>query len=134
MGSFLDRFVRFSLRQAIEDQRLTTRIRMFYSLSGRPTVVREFGANLVEAGERIGENRVARLMRRSAIEALRRWKRRPVERRRASRMRDRHECLTMALRRPDKPKALSHHSDQGSQYTSEDFQRLLAPHGNCPAA
>ena len=28
-----------------------------------------------------------------------------------------------------KPDALLHHSDRGSQYTSEQFQRLLADHG-----
>jgi transposase InsO family protein len=30
---------------------------------------------------------------------------------------------------PRSCKALLHHSDQGSQYTSEDFQRLLSAHG-----
>ena len=35
----------------------------------------------------------------------------------------------MALWRRGKPSQLLHHSDQGSQYTSEDFQRLLAEHG-----
>ena len=28
-----------------------------------------------------------------------------------------------------KPEAVLHHSDRGSQYTSEPFQRLLADHG-----
>jgi putative transposase len=28
-----------------------------------------------------------------------------------------------------KPDSLLHHSDQGSQYTSEQFQRLMADHG-----
>ena len=32
----------------------------------------------------------------------------------------------MAVWRRGKPKALMHHSDQGSQYSSEEFQRLLA--------
>jgi putative transposase len=36
------------------------------------------------------------------------------------------DALTMALWRRGKPKELLHHSDQGSQYTSEQFQRLLA--------
>lgn len=35
------------------------------------------------------------------------------------------DALTMALWRRGKPDALLHHSDQGSQYTSEAFQRLL---------
>jgi putative transposase len=39
------------------------------------------------------------------------------------------DALTMALWRRGKPTQLLHHSDQGSQYTSEAFQRLLAEHG-----
>ena len=36
------------------------------------------------------------------------------------------DALMMAIWRRGKPDALLHHSDQGSQYTSEQFQRLLA--------
>lgn len=36
------------------------------------------------------------------------------------------DALLMALWRRNKPSELLVHSDQGSQYTSEDFQRLLA--------
>jgi len=39
------------------------------------------------------------------------------------------DALVMALWRRGKPKELLHHSDQGSQYTSEQFQRLLAEQG-----
>jgi putative transposase len=39
------------------------------------------------------------------------------------------DALTMAIWRRGKPIELLHHSDQGSQYTSEDFQRLLAGQG-----
>jgi putative transposase len=39
------------------------------------------------------------------------------------------DALTMAIWRRGKPEALLHHSDRGSQYTSEQFQRLLADHG-----
>ena len=39
------------------------------------------------------------------------------------------DALMMAIWRRGKPIALLHHSDQGSQYTSEDFQRLLADQG-----
>ena len=39
------------------------------------------------------------------------------------------EALTMALYRRGRPAALMHHSDRGSQYTSDQFQRLLAEHG-----
>jgi putative transposase len=39
------------------------------------------------------------------------------------------DALMMAIWRRGKPEALLHHSDQGSQYTSEQFQRLLADNG-----
>ena len=39
------------------------------------------------------------------------------------------DALLMAIFRRGRPKAVLHHSDQGSQYTSEDFQKLLDAHG-----
>jgi putative transposase len=39
------------------------------------------------------------------------------------------DALTMAIWRRGSPRELLHHSDQGSQYTSDDFQRVLAAHG-----
>jgi len=39
------------------------------------------------------------------------------------------DALVMAIWRRGKPDALPHHSDRGSQYTSEQFQRLMADHG-----
>ena len=38
-------------------------------------------------------------------------------------------ALLTALRRRGKPSELMLHSDQGSQYTSEDFQQLLKAQG-----
>ena len=39
------------------------------------------------------------------------------------------DALVMAIWRRGKPQELLHHSDQGSQYTSEQFQRLLSEQG-----
>ena len=40
--------------------------------------------------------------------------------------------LLMAIFRRGRPRAVLHHSEQGPQYTSEDFQRLLDAQGiNC---
>jgi len=39
------------------------------------------------------------------------------------------DALVMAIWRRGKPDALLHHSDRGSQYTREQFQRLMADHG-----
>ena len=39
------------------------------------------------------------------------------------------DAMMMSIWRRGKPDALLHHSDQGSQYTSEQFQRLMADNG-----
>jgi putative transposase len=39
------------------------------------------------------------------------------------------DALVMAIWRRGKPDALLHHSDRGSQYSSESFQKLVADHG-----
>jgi putative transposase len=39
------------------------------------------------------------------------------------------DALVMAIWRRGKPDALLHHSDRGSQYASEQFQRLMTDHG-----
>jgi len=39
------------------------------------------------------------------------------------------DALVMAVWRRGRPEALLHHSGQGSQYSSEAFQRLMAAHG-----
>ena len=39
------------------------------------------------------------------------------------------DALLMAVWRRGRPDALLHHSDRGSQYTSEQFQRLMADNG-----
>lgn len=39
------------------------------------------------------------------------------------------DALIMAIWRRGRPDALLHHSDQGSQYTSEQFRTLMADHG-----
>jgi putative transposase len=39
------------------------------------------------------------------------------------------DALVMAIWRRGRPRALLHHSDRGSQYSSEEFQRLMAHHG-----
>jgi len=39
------------------------------------------------------------------------------------------DALVMAIWRRGRPDALLHHSDRGSQYTSDQFQRLMADHG-----
>ena len=42
---------------------------------------------------------------------------------------EQRDALLIAILRRDPPDAVLHRSDQGSQYSSEDFQRLLESHG-----
>lgn len=39
------------------------------------------------------------------------------------------DALMIAIWRRGRPKKLLHHSDQGSEYTSEPLQRLMADNG-----
>lgn len=39
------------------------------------------------------------------------------------------DAVIMAIWRRGNPDSLLHHSDQGSEYTSEQFQRLMADYG-----
>jgi putative transposase len=172
---------------SLDDARLLARIRESFALShetyGSPRVWKD----LVVAGERCGENRVARLMRLANIRAQPKPRRKPgdvgvrAEHSVAPNILERDfdatapnrkwaadftyiwtgegwlflavvvdlfsrrvvgwsmqssmtaqlvlDALMMALWRRGKPTELLHHSDQGSQYTSEDFQRLLSAEG-----
>ena len=60
--------------RAREDQRLLALIRDSHTASGRVYGSRRVFADLREAGERCGENRVARLMRLHRIKAVRGYK------------------------------------------------------------
>ena len=173
--------------RTLEDERITGRIRSFFVLSGQTYGSPRIWRDLVEAGEAIGENRVARLMSCADLQARRRRRQRPVdegarpEHAIASNLLDRDfeaaapnvkwvadftyidtaegwlyvaavldlysrrvvgwsmsptmtaqlvmDALVMAVWRRGQPKQLLRHSDQGSQYAAEDFQRLLAHHG-----
>jgi putative transposase len=186
-SGFYDWFERPPSAQSVANAGLLVRIRESFALSqqtyGSPRVWKD----LVVAGERCSENRVARLMRRARIAAQLKPRRKPtdvgmrpehsiapnvLERDFAAPVPNRKwaadftyiwtgegwlflavvvdlfsrrvvgwsmqptmtaqlvlDALVMALWRRGKPSELLHHSDQGSQYTSEDFQRLLSAEG-----
>ena len=65
--------------RSVDNERITARIRSFHLLSGRSYGSPRIWRDLHEAGERVSENRVARLMRCAGIEALRRKRRRPLD-------------------------------------------------------
>jgi len=174
-------------RRALENERLTARIRLFFAQSDRTYGSPRIHRDLVEAGESVGANRVAHLMRAAQLQARRRRRCRPIdegvrpEHAIAPNVLDRDfsaggpnvkwvadftyidtaegwlyvavvldlfsrrvvgwsmspsmtsqfvmDALLMAIWRRGQPRELLHHSDRGSQYAAEDFQRLLAHHG-----
>jgi putative transposase len=186
-GGFYAWVGRTPSHRALANERLTGLIRQSFAQSDRTYGSPRVWRDLIAWGERVGENRVARLMRREKLQARRKRRRLPAdlgiraEHCIAANVLDRRfeaagpnrkwaadftylwtaqgwlylavvidlysrkvvgwsmsasmtsalviDALTMALWRRGKPTELLHHSDQGSQYTSEDFQRLLAGHG-----
>ncbi len=173
--------------RALSNERLTGLIRQSFAMSDRTYGSPRVWRDLLAWGERIGENRVARLMRLAQLKARHRRRRQPLdqgvrpEHSIAPNVLDRQfaadgpnrkwaadftyvwtaqgwlyvavvidlysrkvvgwpmsasmtstlviDALMMAVWRRGKPTQLLHHSDQGSQYTSEDFQELLADQG-----
>jgi putative transposase len=174
-------------KRALENERRIARISAFFEQSDRTYGSPRIWRDMREAGEGIGENQVACLMRLAGLQARRRRRQRPVDEGQrpqhavASNLLDRDfranapnakwvadftyidtaegwlflavvldlfsrrvvgwsmspmmsaqlvmDALTMALWRRGRPRELLHHSDQGSQYAAEAFQRLLAHHG-----
>lgn len=173
--------------RSLDNARLLVGIRESFALSHKTYGSPRVWKDLIVAGERCGENRVARLMRLANIRANPKPRRKPTdvglrpEHSIAPNVLNRHfeadapnrkwaadftyiwtgegwlylavvvdlfsrrvvgwsmqpsmtsqlvlDALVMALWRRGKPAELLHHSDQGSQYNSEDFQRLLAAEG-----
>ena len=173
--------------RTLENARRTGLIRSFFVQSDRTYGSPRIWRDMRDAGEAIGENQVAQLMRAASLAARRRRRRRPID----EGARPEHliaanvlqrdfqapapnvkwaadftyidtaegwlyvavvldlfsrrvvgwsmsasmssqlviDALLMAIWRRGRPKELLHHSDQGSQYTAEDFQRLLSHHG-----
>jgi putative transposase len=155
-SGFYEWFGRAPSSRSLEDARLSRSIRQSFELSDRTYGSPRVWHDLRAAGERCGKNRVARLMRVAQLQARTKRRRLPGDgsKRTAegwlyvaavmdlysrrivgwSMSDTMHakmvtDALLMALWRRGKPSELMHHSDQGSQYTSEDFQSLLKAQG-----
>jgi putative transposase len=186
-SGFYDWLQRAPSARSLANARLLLRIREFFALSGDTYGSPRIWKDLIVAGERCSENRVARLMRAAKLHAQAKPRRTPIdvglrpEHSIAANLLERDfaapapnrkwaadftyiwtgegwlylavvidlysrrvvgwsmhasmtaqlvlDALLMALWRRGRPTDLLHHSDQGSQYTSEDFQRLLAAEG-----
>jgi putative transposase len=174
-------------RRSQDDQVILQQIRISHERSGGCYGVRRVWPDVVEAGFLVGRERIARIMRGSAIHGHIPKRRRPAgtgtrpEHPLAANVLDRDftaaapnkrwvadftyvwskegwlyvatvldlfsrrivgwsmkpnmtadlaiDALSMAIWRRGKPDELLHHSDQGSQYTSDSFQRMLADLG-----
>ncbi len=186
-GGFYDWCDRSPSRRALENERLTGLVRSSFEQSDRTYGSPRVWRDLDEWGERVSENRVARLMCRAGLRARLKRRKQPTdgasrgEHAIAPNVLDRQfeasapnqkwvadftyvwtaegwlfvavvldlfsrrvvgwsmsgrmtaqlvmDALLMAIWRRGWPGELLHHSDQGSQYTAEEFQRLLAEHG-----
>jgi putative transposase len=171
-------------QRAREDQALSQQIKISYERSGGSYGVRRIWPDVVDAGYRVGRERIARVMRTCGIQGIVPKKRRPKdtgerpEHPVAGNVLDRDfsadapnqrwvadftyvwtregwlyvatvldlysrrivgwsmkphmtadlvmDALAMSIWRRGKPEELLHHSDQGSQYTSADFQKMLS--------
>lgn len=129
--------------RAIEDRRLLSLIRASYAASGGVYGSPRVFLDLREAGEQCGRHRVARIMRGQKIRALRGckaprpivgWSMKPTLAREIV-----IDAILMAVWRR-KPRGTLIHSDQGSQYGSDDWLRFCREHhlepsmsrrGNC---
>ena len=147
--------------RAIEDRRLLTQIKQFWSESGYVYGYRNITLDLKDNGETCGKNRVHRIMRSAGIRSHRGYKRHPgFSGGKASQVApntlDRQiigwsmkrtprsdlvlDALLMAVWRRKPTQRVLVHSDQGIQYTSSDWRRFLRDHnleasmsrrGNC---
>jgi len=111
------------------------KVRERFLQSDRTYGTRRVWHGVLAEGFSCGLHQIERLMRMQALKARPRRRRLPKDQGERSTIvgnaLDRQfviDALMMALWRRGKPATLMHHSDQGSQYTSEEFQLLLADH------
>ncbi len=139
--------VREPSARACSDEEFGARIRTSFVSSDRTYGARRVWHDLLAEGLSCGLHRVERLMRLHGLKARPRrrglpkddglravidlFSRRVVGWSMSDTMTAQlvTDALMMAIWRRGKPDALLHHSDQGSQYTSEQFQRLMADNG-----
>ncbi len=109
-----------------------TRIRESFADSDRTYGSPRVWRDLRDWGVSCSENRTARLMRKAGLIARPKRRRPPFDLGERPHMTAQlvTDALLMAIwRRRPKNADLLHHSDQGSQYTSDAFQRLLTDNG-----
>jgi putative transposase len=154
-GGFYASLTRPRSQRSRSDEECGTKVRASFLASDRTYGARRVWHDMLAEGVSCGLHRIERLMRVQALKARPRRRRLPPDlgERQVGRLALRGvvdlfsrrvvgwsmsagmtaqlvtDALVMAIWRRGKPDALLHHSDRGSQYTSEQFQRLMADNG-----
>ena len=130
--------------RAIEDAKLVTATETSFEASDRTYGARRVWREVLEEGLACGLHRIERLMQINALRARPKRRGKPKDDGERSVIADNildrdfqadrdaslvMDALMMAVWRRGKADALHHHSAHESQYTSEQFQRLLADNG-----
>ena len=146
-------------QHSLDDEVLAEQARQSFLNSDRTYGARRVWRDVLEMGSRCGLHRMERVMRKAGLRARPRRRGLPVDRGARSsaaiapNILDREftsvapnqkgvasmqgqmsaqwvtDALMMAIWRRGQPEAVMHHSDRGSQYTSDQFQRLLVELG-----
>lgn len=115
--------VRPRSRRSLDDEFLGGQVRNSFIGSDRTYGARRVWHDVLDLGRRCGLHRIERLMRAQALRAVG-WS---MQASMSSQLVA--DALMMAVWGRGRPQAVLHHSDQGSEYTCEHFQRLLTERG-----
>jgi putative transposase len=129
-GGFYAWLTRPRSQRSRRDEELGAKVRASFVASDRTYGARRVWKDMLAEGLSCGLHRIERLMRLQALKTRPR-RRRVVGWSMSAAMTAQlvTDALVMAIWRRGKSDALLHHSDRGSQYTSEQFQNLMADHG-----
>jgi putative transposase len=129
-GGFYAWLTRPRSQRSRRDEELGAKVRASFVASDRTYGARRVWKDMLAEGLSCGLHRIERLMRLQALKTRPR-RRRVVGWSMSAAMTAQlvTDALVMAIWRRGKSDALLHHSDRGSQYTSEQFQKLIADHG-----
>jgi putative transposase len=129
-GGFYAWLTRLRSQRSRRDEALGAKVRASFVASDRTYGARRVWKDMLAEGLSCGLHRIERLMRLQALKTRPR-RRRVVGWSMSAAMTAQlvTDALVMAIWRRGKSDALLHHSDRGSQYTSEQFQKLIADHG-----
>ncbi len=122
-------------QRSVEDARLLGLIRESYEASGHTYGAPRILCDLREVGERIGKNRVAKIMKRNKIRAQRGYKQPGVGWSMKTTLAKEIvlDALLMAVWRRKPKHNVIIHSDQGSQFSSDEWNRFCQTHGLVPS-